>query len=168
MDFTGANWSVRQKMLSQSWRTSRLLWRGRRQPSQAVWKAIWKRQSLPQARQNGILARLSNKRSVSLQPQRLLSTRPSWPTAYRIAFRSPHRPFRFSARHKSSQGSSTAGQEPQTLGGRIKRLSKEYGWVAVGVYLGLSVLDFPFCFLLVKVVGTEKIGTYGPPIRLMR
>jgi N-terminal acetyltransferase 2 len=31
--------------------------------------------------------------------------------------------------------------------------------VAVGVYLGLTVLDFPFCFLLVKIVGTEKIGT---------
>ena len=40
----------------------------------------------------------------------------------------------------------------------MKKLSKEYGWVAVGVYFSLSVLDFPFCFLLVKVVGTEKIG----------
>lgn len=26
------------------------------------------------------------------------------------------------------------------------------------MYLGLSVLDFPFCFLLVRAVGTEKIG----------
>lgn len=26
------------------------------------------------------------------------------------------------------------------------------------MYLGLSVLDFPFCFLLVRIVGTEKIG----------
>jgi hypothetical protein len=26
------------------------------------------------------------------------------------------------------------------------------------VYLSLSVLDFPFCFLLVRTVGTEKIG----------
>ncbi|KAK5634586.1 hypothetical protein RRF57_010299 [Xylaria bambusicola] len=49
-------------------------------------------------------------------------------------------------------------QEPQGLSARLKRLSREYGWAAVGVYLGLSVLDFPFCFLLVRVVGTERIG----------
>lgn len=28
----------------------------------------------------------------------------------------------------------------------------------MGVYLALSVLDFPFCFLLVKWAGTERIG----------
>ncbi|TWU70793.1 hypothetical protein ED733_000372 [Metarhizium rileyi] len=37
-------------------------------------------------------------------------------------------------------------------------LSKEYGWSAVGVYLALSVLDFPLCFLLVRIVGTDTIG----------
>jgi N-terminal acetyltransferase 2 len=26
------------------------------------------------------------------------------------------------------------------------------------VYLALSVLDFPFCFLLVRIVGTDRIG----------
>lgn len=26
------------------------------------------------------------------------------------------------------------------------------------MYLALSVLDFPFCFLLVRVVGTDRIG----------
>jgi hypothetical protein len=40
----------------------------------------------------------------------------------------------------------------------MKKLSREYGWSAVGIYLALSVLDFPFCFLLVRTVGTEKIG----------
>ncbi|RDA93598.1 hypothetical protein CP533_6136 [Ophiocordyceps camponoti-saundersi (nom. inval.)] len=52
------------------------------------------------------------------------------------------------------------GKAPErlSLGARLKKLSKEYGWSAVGVYLALSVLDFPFCFLLVKIVGTEKIG----------
>lgn len=49
-------------------------------------------------------------------------------------------------------------QEAQGLSARLKKLSREYGWAAVGVYLGLSVLDFPFCFLLVRVVGTERIG----------
>jgi hypothetical protein len=28
----------------------------------------------------------------------------------------------------------------------------------VGVYLALSVLDFPFCFLLVRTVGTDRIA----------
>lgn len=40
----------------------------------------------------------------------------------------------------------------------MKRMSKEYGWVAVGVYLGLSVIDFPFCFLAVRLAGPERIG----------
>ncbi|ORY59595.1 uncharacterized protein BCR38DRAFT_351286 [Pseudomassariella vexata] len=52
----------------------------------------------------------------------------------------------------------TKAAEPQGLSARLKKLSREYGWSAVGVYLGLSVLDFPFCFLLVRIVGTEKIG----------
>lgn len=51
--------------------------------------------------------------------------------------------------------------EPQGLSARLKKLSREYGWTAVGVYLSLSVLDFPFCFLLVRVVGTEKIGSWS-------
>ncbi|KAL2115726.1 hypothetical protein VTJ04DRAFT_9981 [Mycothermus thermophilus] len=49
-------------------------------------------------------------------------------------------------------------EEPQSLSGRLKKLTREYGWVALGVYLGLSVLDFPFCFLLVRTVGSEKIA----------
>ncbi len=51
-----------------------------------------------------------------------------------------------------------APAESLSLSARLKKLSREYGWTAVGVYLSLSVLDFPFCFLLVRVVGTEKIG----------
>ncbi|KFA74167.1 hypothetical protein S40288_06542 [Stachybotrys chartarum IBT 40288] len=72
------------------------------------------------------------------------------------------RGFRFSARQRSSQG--TAGEEPQSLGAKLKRLSKEYGWAAVGVYFGLSVLDFPFCFLLVRTVGAEAIGGIFPSL----
>jgi len=51
-----------------------------------------------------------------------------------------------------------AAAEPTTLGAKLKKLSREYGWTAVGVYMTLSILDFPFCFLLVRTVGTEKIG----------
>jgi hypothetical protein len=40
----------------------------------------------------------------------------------------------------------------------MKKLSREYGWSAVGVYFALSALDFPFCYLLVKTLGTDRIG----------
>jgi hypothetical protein len=39
-------------------------------------------------------------------------------------------------------------------------MSKEYGWTALAVYLGLSALDFPFCFLAVRMIGTETIGRW--------
>jgi hypothetical protein len=42
----------------------------------------------------------------------------------------------------------------------MKKLSREYGWSALGVYFALSVLDFPFCFLAVRALGTERIGHY--------
>ncbi len=48
--------------------------------------------------------------------------------------------------------------EPTTLGGRLRKLSREYGWSALGVYLALSALDFPFCYLLVRHLGTDRIG----------
>ncbi|PNS14057.1 hypothetical protein CAC42_6570 [Sphaceloma murrayae] len=48
--------------------------------------------------------------------------------------------------------------EPQSLSQRMRKLSREYGWSALGVYLLLSAADFPFCYLLVRVVGTDRIG----------
>jgi len=45
-----------------------------------------------------------------------------------------------------------------SLSERLKKLSREYGWSALGVYLLLSALDFPFCFLAVRLFGTDRIG----------
>lgn len=42
----------------------------------------------------------------------------------------------------------------------MKQLSKDYGYTAVGVYFALSVLDFPFCFIAVRLLGTERVGAY--------
>ncbi|UNI20677.1 DUF1279 super [Purpureocillium takamizusanense] len=70
--------------------------------------------------------------------------------------RMQRRGFRFSSWRRNANGDKP--QEKLSLGARLKKLSKEYGWSAVGVYLALSVLDFPFCFLLVRVVGTDTIG----------
>ncbi|MCJ1390431.1 hypothetical protein MMC18_003290 [Xylographa bjoerkii] len=47
-----------------------------------------------------------------------------------------------------------------TLSQRMRKLSREYGWSAVGVYLLLSALDFPFCFTAVRALGTERIGEW--------
>lgn len=44
------------------------------------------------------------------------------------------------------------------LTARMRRLSREYGWSALGVYFMLSALDFPFCYLLVQWLGTDRIG----------
>ncbi|MCJ1232591.1 hypothetical protein MMC14_000544 [Varicellaria rhodocarpa] len=41
---------------------------------------------------------------------------------------------------------------------RLRKLSREYGWSALGIYLLLSALDFPFCFLAVRWLGTDRIG----------
>lgn len=58
------------------------------------------------------------------------------------------------------KGAAEAGAEPTTLSARLKKLSREYGYAAVAVYLGLSALDFPFCFLAVRYLGTERIGQF--------
>ncbi|KAK3499018.1 uncharacterized protein B0T23DRAFT_368999 [Neurospora hispaniola] len=82
---------------------------------------------------------------------------------------SSRRPFQSSRSRRSDKSSGKEGakekakakeKEPEPTGfsAKMKKLSKEYGWTAVGVYLALSVLDFPFCFLLVRTVGTEKIA----------
>ncbi|KAK3402744.1 hypothetical protein B0T20DRAFT_465632 [Sordaria brevicollis] len=81
---------------------------------------------------------------------------------------SSRRPFQSSRSRRSDKAESEGAKEkakgkekepePTGFSARMKKLSKEYGWTAVGVYLALSVLDFPFCFLLVRTVGTEKIA----------
>ncbi|PBP18789.1 peptide alpha-N-acetyltransferase [Diplocarpon rosae] len=58
----------------------------------------------------------------------------------------------------SAQGKAAAEAEPTSLGGRLKKLGREYGWSALGVYFLLSALDFPFCYLLVMWLGTDRIG----------
>ncbi|KAF2686279.1 hypothetical protein K458DRAFT_298712 [Lentithecium fluviatile CBS 122367] len=48
--------------------------------------------------------------------------------------------------------------EPHSLSARLKKLSREYGWTVIGVYLALTVADFPFCFLAVKYIGAERVA----------
>ncbi|KAL8742966.1 MAG: hypothetical protein Q9190_004626 [Brigantiaea leucoxantha] len=51
-----------------------------------------------------------------------------------------------------------------SLSQRLRKLSREYGWSALGVYLLLSALDFPFCFLAVRWLGTDRIGRWESAI----
>ncbi|KAJ5381001.1 uncharacterized protein N7496_003429 [Penicillium cataractarum] len=69
---------------------------------------------------------------------------------------------RRNARRANSSSSSSSSTQPPKEGGslsqRLRTLSREYGWAALGVYLGLSALDFPFCFVAVRLLGVERIG----------
>lgn len=68
---------------------------------------------------------------------------------------------RFDRRYNSSSSNGQAsGTEKASLSERLKKLSREYGWAALGVYLALSALDFPFCFAAVRLLGVERIGHY--------
>ncbi|KAG2414192.1 hypothetical protein HFD88_003383 [Aspergillus terreus] len=72
-----------------------------------------------------------------------------------IPRRSPlTRPFSASTFRASAQPSG------QSLSQRLKSLSREYGWSALGVYLLLSAMDFPFCFAAVHFLGADRIGHY--------
>ncbi|KAI9794789.1 MAG: hypothetical protein M1816_002917 [Peltula sp. TS41687] len=51
-----------------------------------------------------------------------------------------------------------AAENSLSLSQRMRKLSREYGWSALGVYVLLSVLDFPLFFLAVRTLGAEKIG----------
>jgi len=84
------------------------------------------------------------------------------PNLFQSRFRPPQ-----SLRHSSTKTSPhvppTLPNNPEptlTISQRLKKLSREYGWTAVGVYLALSALDFPFCFLAVRLLGTERIGRW--------
>lgn len=39
----------------------------------------------------------------------------------------------------------------------IKKLIQQYGYSALGVYLGLSLIDLPICFVVVHSAGEDKI-----------
>ncbi|KAF8419658.1 hypothetical protein EV426DRAFT_538402 [Tirmania nivea] len=90
----------------------------------------------------------------------LLQRRPLRPSFFlpRLSH-SPRFPRRFQSHStRPPRGSAEGDAEPSTLSVRLKKLSREYGYAALAVYLGLSALDFPFCFLAVRYLGTERIG----------
>ena len=108
--------------------------------------------------------RLRPTQRISLQQRLLVSNspkikrtplRPSWRIYSPHCFRNLRR-----ASDKSTPSATRerVTEKAQGLSARFRELSRKYGWSAVGVYFGLSVLDFPFCFLAVQLVGPERIG----------
>jgi hypothetical protein len=77
-------------------------------------------------------------------------------------FRQPTRKFWAQSSKSSSNPTPHLGSpEPApSLSQRLRKLSREYGWSALGVYFALSALDFPFCFMAVRLLGTERIGRW--------
>jgi len=61
-------------------------------------------------------------------------------------------------RHNSTSSGPTQEQGDQKKRGRLSELARKYGWAAFGVYMALSALDFPFCFLAVRWIGTKRIS----------
>ncbi|KAI0141663.1 hypothetical protein GGR57DRAFT_400258 [Xylariaceae sp. FL1272] len=127
---------------------TRLLRRSLTLPSQpcSSRQTLWRASGLPRAIQS-----LPARPKISGTVQRPL----------RSPLRANRRSFHNTSRKRSANPDPTkpkTHEEPQGLSARLKKLSREYGWSAVGVYFALSVLDFPFCFLLVRVVGTDRIG----------
>ncbi|KAJ5653476.1 hypothetical protein N7490_000479 [Penicillium lividum] len=67
-----------------------------------------------------------------------------------------NRRFNSGSSSKTTEGSKEGG----SLSQRLRKLSREYGWAALGVYLTLSALDFPICFAAVRLLGVERIGHF--------
>lgn len=60
------------------------------------------------------------------------------------------------AAFQQARPNSTAAPKPKG----IKGLMAEYGYTALGVYFGLSLVDYPFCFLAVHQLGPERMARY--------
>ncbi|CAK9440406.1 uncharacterized protein LODBEIA_P45060 [Lodderomyces beijingensis] len=71
------------------------------------------------------------------------------------------RPWR-NIRFQSTTSSSTA-PKPRPKG--IKALMKEYGYPALAVYIALSCIDLPLCYILVHSMGKEQIEIYENKVK---
>ncbi|OAA76935.1 hypothetical protein LEL_06619 [Akanthomyces lecanii RCEF 1005] len=112
---------------------------------QGTWRRLYTTTQRSIVRRSPINSGASRRSAASLhplQPMGLRAAAPGWAPASR-------RGLRFSAwRRSTTDGEKT---KPLSLSQRLKKLFKDYGKSAIGVYLALSVLDFPFCFLLVRI-----------------
>ncbi|KAK9469211.1 hypothetical protein V1512DRAFT_255744 [Lipomyces arxii] len=98
---------------------------------------------------------LTQLRPINVQLSNTIRTmRESQTRSIRIQNIQPFRP-----RFNSSVANQTKKVEPKSEG-YFKSLTKKYGMNVVYVYLALSLLDFPVCFVIVHSLGQEKIGEF--------
>ena len=76
------------------------------------------------------------------------------------SLRMNRRPYSNTPKSGATSSSTSSTEASIGLSARLRKLSREYGWSAFGVYMALSALDFPFCFLAVRSLGTERIGEW--------
>ncbi|EFQ98882.1 hypothetical protein MGYG_01896 [Nannizzia gypsea CBS 118893] len=126
-----------------------------REPARQLLSAAFRSPQLSRPSPSWIGLRQSS-RILQRQQQSTIST--SSPVRYiRPQFsRRPytHRPF---TRSNSTNSNNTA---KPSFSQRMRTLSREYGWAALGIYFFLSALDFPFCFAAVRLLGVDRIGHY--------
>ncbi|TLS24514.1 hypothetical protein PpBr36_08350, partial [Pyricularia pennisetigena] len=90
--------------------------------------------------------------------------RPRLPTS-NLRLATPRRTFHSSKSRRSNKEKPEASpkeaeipDEYLSLSQRMRKLSRVYGRATIFVYFALSIADFPFCFLLVRFVGTDRIS----------
>ncbi|ERF70597.1 hypothetical protein EPUS_02463 [Endocarpon pusillum Z07020] len=107
--------------------------------------------------------RSANQQQCLCRSQNNSSRLPSINRHYpRTPFSSPRftKPTRRFYSSQTSGASPSSSEETLTLSQRMRKLSREYGYAALGVYLALTALDLPFCYLAVSYLGTERIGRW--------
>lgn len=86
--------------------------------------------------------------------------------ASRIGFRTPVLRQQMAKRLQSTaQSAKSAPPPPPKKATGMKALVKEYGYSALGVYLFLSAIDLPICYVLVHSMGKEEIEKYENKVK---
>ncbi|EDK43002.1 DUF1279 super [Lodderomyces elongisporus] len=93
---------------------------------------------------------------------------------FQLGLNSSYKPFTFRSlrshllrrRFQSTTTTTPNGTHPPPKKPQgIKALMKEYGYPALGVYLALSFVDLPICYVLVHSMGKEKIEYYENKVK---
>ena len=138
----------------------------RAKPAQlASWEQMWNRFFTSQSESQALhQAKRGQRTAFSLPGAGRIGAapRPGFATSRTIFRAHQQRGFRFSP-WRRNKGNGQGAEENLSLSARFRKLSREYGRAAVVVYFLLSVLDYPFFFMLVKAVGTERVGKYTLP-----
>lgn len=70
------------------------------------------------------------------------------------------RPYPLTSRraYSTSPPPSPTAEAPKTLSGRLKHLIKTHGWYALGVYAGISLIDFTLAFTAIYFLGADQVS----------